>query len=103
MQEGKGGSTSATAAKLKYSICRNLASIFKDQGDLMVAIDTYLKATHIDDTDITTWLQLSKVAQLQGNLPIARMALEKVKYLMQRCIYVKCCLLLYFGYVGNRM
>ena len=43
LQEGSGGSASTTAAKLKYSICRNLASIFKDQGDLSVAIDTYLK------------------------------------------------------------
>lgn len=76
-EEGGGGNTSATAAKLKYSIFRNLAGIFKDQGDLSVAIDTYLKATHIDDSDITTWLQLSKAAQLQGNLPVARIALEK--------------------------
>ena len=100
LQESSGGSASTTAAKLKYSIFRNLAGIFKDQGDLAVSIDTYLKvsnqyikyawmlnndtrdqqATLIDDTDITTWLQLSKVAQLQGNLPIARIALEKVNY-----------------------
>lgn len=38
------------------------------------------QATHIDDSDITTWLQLSKAAQLQGNLPVARIALEKVNY-----------------------
>lgn len=43
LQEGSGGNASTTAAKLKYSICRNLAGIFKDQGDLSVAIDTYLK------------------------------------------------------------
>ncbi|XP_065910594.1 calcineurin-binding protein cabin-1-like isoform X2 [Dysidea avara] len=77
MGEESSGTVSATATKLKYSICRNLAGIFKDQGDLSVAIETYLKATRIDSTDLTTWLQLSKVAQLQGNLPIARMALEK--------------------------
>lgn len=48
MQEcGTGGSISATAAKLKYSICRNLAGIFKDQGDLTVAIDTYLKVSRV--------------------------------------------------------
>lgn len=43
------------------------------------------QATHIDDTDITTWLQLSRVAQLQGNLLIARMALEKVNY--RKCCF----------------
>ena len=43
LQDGSG--TSATAAKLKYSIFRNLAGIFKDQGDLAVAIDTYLKVS----------------------------------------------------------
>ena len=46
LQEGGGGNTSATAAKLKYSIFRNLAGIFKDQGDLSVAIDTYLKVSN---------------------------------------------------------
>ena len=45
LQECNGGTTSAAAAKLKYSIYRNLAGIFKDQGDLVVAIETYLKVS----------------------------------------------------------
>ena len=66
------------AVFLKYLVLKNLASIY--EGNPLTqdkAAEFYLKALHIDDTDVVLWYHLGQIALQLSNYWLARRALEK--------------------------
>lgn len=65
------------ALVFKYSAYKNLASLAEEKSDLDKAIDLYLEAAAIDDSDVTLWYKIGKLAVKLANVRLARYALEQ--------------------------
>ncbi|XP_050679518.1 calcineurin-binding protein cabin-1-like [Leptidea sinapis] len=62
---------------LKYLCYKNLASMLSAGGELEAAIDAYLTASNLDDTDITLWHRLGLLCMRAKKYELALQAFQK--------------------------
>lgn len=62
---------------LKYLCYRNVASLSSQLGDNESAIEAYLEASDLDDTDVTLWHRLGKISLQSGKFELASFAFQR--------------------------
>ncbi|XP_012554016.2 calcineurin-binding protein cabin-1 isoform X1 [Hydra vulgaris] len=62
---------------LKYNVLKNLARIYEKLQDNEKALDFYLNASVVDETDVNLWLTIASIAKKVLNIRLERFAYEK--------------------------
>ena len=62
---------------LKYNVLKNLAGIAHNKEDYETALDYYLEAAIVDESDVSLWWKVGQIAMKTLNIRLARYAFEK--------------------------
>lgn len=62
---------------LKYLCYRNVASLSSQLGDKEGAIEAYLEASELDDSDVTLWFRLGKISLQAEKFELASFAFQR--------------------------
>jgi len=69
---------------LKYLVLKNSASIHEQRGQVDKAVDKYIKAAEIDDSDPSLWYHLGLTAKQTFDYRLSRQAFERTLLLQPR-------------------